>query len=71
MRRPNPFGNGLIGGLGLPLRPGDVNAGPTTSHLQNAMKERLVSKLAAPGVAPAKAIKTAAPAERAPEKDAK
>ena len=50
MKRRNPFDIGSLGGLGLSGGLGGVNAGPTTSHLQLALKERVAAKIAAAGL---------------------
>jgi len=50
MRRRNPFDLGSRGSLGVSGILGGVNAGPTTSHLQLAIKERLAAKIAAAGL---------------------
>ena len=47
VRRRNVFGTGPFGPVGLSIRPGGINAGPTTSHLQLALKTRLAAKIAA------------------------
>lgn len=50
MRRRNPLDLGSLAGLGVSGILGGVNAGPTTSHLQLAIKERVAAKIAATGL---------------------
>lgn len=72
MRRRNPFNLGSLGGLGVSGILGGVNAGPTTSHLQLALKERVAAKIAAAGLE--KAVKVelkTAPAKPISEGDPK
>lgn len=65
MRRRNPFDVGSLGGLRLSGGLGGVNVGPTTSHLQLALAERMVAKIAASGLEkPAKVEVNKASAKR-------
>lgn len=72
MRRRNVFGTGPFGALGISIRPGDINAGPTTSHLQLALKKRLAAKVAATEeVQPVKADPKVAQPNQASEENEK